>query len=138
MPYSLSQGYGVGPKPKTLEGNSMNTEELKKIIASAKINAWIASDAFFHDKLNGNDSFPCGFAWVELRTYQGKKIDGRSKIARILKEAGINQNWNRVFYLWNPAEFGCQNVDTLEAGATAAADVFKKHGFGAEACSRLD
>jgi hypothetical protein len=31
-----------------------------------------------------------------------------------------------------------QNVDTLEAGAQAAADVFKRYGFTAYAGSRLD
>jgi hypothetical protein len=40
--------------------------------------------------------------------------------------------------MWNPSKYGCQNVDTLEAGAQAAADVFKKYGFRAYAGSRLD
>jgi hypothetical protein len=33
---------------------------------------------------------------------------------------------------------GVQNVDTLEAGADAAAKVFQKYGFEAYAGSRLD
>jgi hypothetical protein len=33
---------------------------------------------------------------------------------------------------------GVQNIDTLEAGAEAAARVFEKYGFQAYAGSRLD
>jgi hypothetical protein len=40
--------------------------------------------------------------------------------------------------MWNPSNFGCQNVDTLEKGAEAAAAVFKRYGFEAYAGSRLD
>jgi hypothetical protein len=40
--------------------------------------------------------------------------------------------------MWNPSKFGCQNVDTLEEGARAAAAVFKSYGFEAYAGSRLD
>jgi hypothetical protein len=40
--------------------------------------------------------------------------------------------------MWNPSKFNCQNVDTLEAGADAAAAVFKSYGFTAYSGSRLD
>jgi hypothetical protein len=40
--------------------------------------------------------------------------------------------------MWNPSKMMVQNVDTLEAGADAAAQVFKRYGFTAYAGSRLD
>jgi len=40
---------------------------------------------------------------------------------------------------WEPGTgLHCQNVDTKEVGARAAADVFKRYGFTAYAGSRLD
>jgi hypothetical protein len=80
----------------------------------------------------------CGFAWVNLYEYQGQKLKGNTKIGRALKAAGIEQNWQRVFSVWNPSKFPTQNVDTLEAGARAAAEVLQKYGFVAYAGSRLD
>ena len=56
----------------------------------------------------------------------------------MLKAAGLRKDFSRTFTLWNPAGYGCQNVDTLEEGADAAAAVFVKHGFQAYAASRLD
>ena len=80
----------------------------------------------------------CGFAWVNIYEYQGQKLKGNTKIGRALKSAGIDQNWERVFSVWNPSKFPTQNVDTLEAGARAAAGVLQKYGFVAYAGSRLD
>lgn len=100
--------------------------------------AYEAADNYFKKELGGVDQYACGFAWVNIYRYNGKKLDGRSKIAKMLKDAGVRQNWERVFQIWNPSGFNCQNIDTLEAGARAAADVARKYGFEAYAGSRLD
>jgi len=55
-----------------------------------------------------------------------------------MKEAGIRKSYTGSFQLWNPSGLPVQNVDTLEAGADAAAKVFQKYGFTAYAGSRLD
>ena len=55
-----------------------------------------------------------------------------------MKAAGIQQDYTKAFSIWNPSGHNCQNVDTKEAGAEAAAKVFQKYGFTAYAGSRLD
>ena len=117
---------------------TLTTADLVNIVAEAQREAFAAANTFFQDKLNGVDQFACGFAWVDLYQFDGKKIRGNSKIGKALKEAGVRQDYTRTFQLWNPSKFPCQNVDTLEVGARAAADVFKKYGFVAYAGSRLD
>jgi len=114
-------------------------EQLKDIVAEAKREAHAAADKFFKDVLGGRDQYACGFAWVNIYRHQSVgKIKGNSKLGRALKSAGISQDYNRNFQIWNPSGFPCQNVDTLEKGAEAAADVFRKYGFEAYAGSRLD
>ena len=56
----------------------------------------------------------------------------------MLKAAGVRQDYTKAFQLWNPAGYPGQNIDTLEIGARAAADVFRRYGFEAYAGSRLD
>lgn len=122
--------------------NAINIEQLESgihaIILEAEIAAYNAAKTFFNDVLGGQDKYACGFAWVNLYEFNDQRITGNTKTGRILKKAGIGQNYNRTFQLWNPSRFPCQNVDTLEAGAKAAAEVFKKYGFKAYAGSRLD
>jgi hypothetical protein len=55
-----------------------------------------------------------------------------------MKAAGIRQDYTKAFQIWNPSGHNAQNVDTKEAGARAAAEVFKRYGFEAYAGSRLD
>jgi len=113
-------------------------EQLTDIIAEAKAEARQAADHYFQTKLGGVDQYGCGFAWTSIYELDGQRIKGNTKIGRALKKAGIDQNWRKTFELWNPSEYPCQNVDTLEAGARAAAKVFEKYGFKAYAGSRLD
>ena len=63
---------------------------------------------------------------------------GNTKLGRAFKAAGVTQDYTRTFSIWNPSKYPTQNIDTLEAGARAAADVFKRYGFTAYAGSRLD
>ena len=108
-------------------------EQINTIVEEAKTAAYIAADAFFKDKLGGQDRYSCGFAWVDIFG-----IKGNTKIGRYLKEAGLRKSYTGSLQFWNPAGYGCQNIDTLEAGAEAAAKVFEKYGFRAYAGSRLD
>jgi hypothetical protein len=108
-------------------------EQVKDIVAEAKAEARKAADAYFQKELGGVDQYACGFAWVEIFG-----IKGNTKLGKTLKAAGIEQNYTKAFSLWNPSEHGAQNIDTKEAGASAAAKVFEKYGFRAYSCSRLD
>lgn len=108
-------------------------EQVEQIVAEAKSAAQVAAQKFFAEKLGGRDQYACGFAWVEIFG-----VKGNTKMGKVLKAAGIRQNYHKAFEIWNPSGMNCQNVDTLEAGARAAAQVFKKYGFEAYAGSRLD
>ncbi len=108
-------------------------DQVNAIVREAKEAAFLAADTFFKEKLGGRDQYACGFAWTNIY-----KIKGNTKMGKMLKAAGVRQDYTKAFQLWNPAGYGCQNVDTLEAGAEAAAKVFQKYGFEAYAGSRLD
>jgi hypothetical protein len=109
-------------------------DQLNAIVAEARAEAYQAANKFFQEKLGGQDQYACGFAWVDILG-----IKGNTKIGKMLKAAGVDRSdYKKCFSIWNPSNFGCQNVDTLEAGAEAAAQVFKKYGFQAYAGSRLD
>mgnify|MGYP003350468303 CR=1 FL=1 len=73
------------------------------------------------------------FAWVNIYG-----IKGNTKLGKMLKQAGIRQDYTRTFQIWNPAKYHCQNVDTLYVGAEAYAKVLQSYGFEAYAGSRLD
>lgn len=107
--------------------------QIPAIVEEAKVEAYKAADKFFKEKLGGQDQYACGFAWVNI---YGVKMN--TKIGKAMKAAGLRKDYTGSVCMWNPSKYGCQNVDTLEAGAQAAADVFKKYGFQAYAGSRLD
>ena len=108
-------------------------EQIKDIVKEARQAAYEAAMKFYYDKLGGKDQFACGFAWVNIY-----KIKGNTALGRAFKAAGVKQDYTRAFQIWNPSGLPFQNVDTLEAGAEAAAEVFRKYGFEAYAGSRLD
>ena len=108
-------------------------EQIKDIVKEAQQAAYEAAMKFYYDKLGGKDQFACGFAWVNIY-----KIKGNTALGRAFKAAGVKQDYTRAFQIWNPSGLPFQNVDTLEAGAEAAAEVFRKYGFEAYAGSRLD
>jgi hypothetical protein len=109
-----------------------SVENLKEIVALAKDAAYRAADAYENDIMQGGWG-ACGFAWMNIYG-----IKGNTRIGRKLKQAGVEQSWDKSFQIWNPSGYPTQNVDTLEAGARAAAEVFKRYGFEAYAGSRLD
>jgi hypothetical protein len=108
-------------------------EQINAIVAEAKQEARIAANRFFMDRLGGVDQYACGFAWVNIYG-----VKGNTKLGKMLKAAGVKQDYTKAFSIWNPADHNCQNVDTKEAGAYAAAKVLEKYGFTAYAGSRLD
>ena len=108
-------------------------DQINAIVTEARDAAWAASDEFFRVMLGGVDQYACGFAWTNIY-----KVKGNTKLGRMLKKAGVRQDYTKTFQLWNPAGYPVQNIDTLEEGARAAAKVFERHGFTAYAGSRLD
>jgi hypothetical protein len=108
-------------------------EQVDNIVAQAKAAAYKAAMEFFYDKLNGRDQFACGFAWVNIHG-----VKGNTRLGKMLKAAGVRQDYTKAFQIWNPSGMPVQNVDTLAAGAEAAAEVFRLAGFEAYAGSRLD
>jgi hypothetical protein len=108
-------------------------EQVNEIVREAQEAARKAALDFFQTRLGGRDQFACGFAWVNIY-----KVKGNTKLGKMLKAAGVRQDYTKAFQIWNPSGMPVQNVDTLEAGAEAAAKVFTKYGFEAYAGSRLD
>ena len=108
-------------------------EQIHNIVAEARIAAKIAASEYFKKELGGVDQYACGFAWCDILG-----VKGNTRIGRYLKEAGLRKSYTGSLQMWNPAQFPCQNVDTLERGAEAAARVFEHYGFKAYAGSRLD
>jgi hypothetical protein len=80
----------------------------------------------------------CGFAWVNIWEHNGKKIRANSKLGKALIAAGVRKDYTGAYCLWNPSKLGVQSLGILEAGADAAAEVFKLHGFKAYSNSRMD
>lgn len=98
-----------------------------------------AANKFFDERLGGVDRYACGFAWVTVYPKnKGNTRDGRAE-REVLAKLGLEKDWTgKAYQMWNPSGHGCQNVDTKEAGAIAAAVVLKKYGFNAYMGSRLD
>ena len=107
--------------------------EVENILAEAKAEARKAADKFFQEKLGGKDQYSCGFAWTDIYG-----VKGNTRLGKAFKAAGIRKSYTGSYQIWNPADIGVQNIDTLEAGAEAAAKVFERYGFKAYAGSRLD
>lgn len=108
-------------------------EQIPQIVAEAREAAHQAAMKFFREKLGGRDQLCCGFAWVNIYG-----VKGNTKLGRALIQNDVRKSYTGGLQLWNPSAMMVQNVDTLEAGAEAAADVFRKYGFEAYAGSRLD
>lgn len=108
-------------------------EQIPQIVNEAQMAARDAALRYYHDVLGGQDRFACGFAWVNIYG-----IKGNTRLGKALSASGVKKNYSGGLQLWNPSCLSVQNVDCKEAGAEAAAQVFKKYGFEAYAGSRLD
>ena len=109
-----------------------NTNDLAVVIERAQAAAYQAAEQHENTYYPNNGWGACGFAWVDI------PVKGNTKLGRMLKAAGVSKHWKSGFQLWNPSKFPTQNVDTLEAGAQAAARVLSSAGITAYAGSRLD
>ena len=105
---------------------------IQAILTEAQNAAYTAADQHERTHYPNNGWGACGFAWVDI------PVKGNTKLGRQLKAAGVSKHWSSGFQLWNPSKYPTQNVDTLEAGARAAAEVLNSAGITAYAGSRLD
>lgn len=112
---------------------AVTPEMIPNIVAEATHAARVAAEKFFLEKLGGEDRYACGFAWVDIYG-----IKGNTKLGKALAANGFRKSYSGSMQMWNPSKFNCQNVDTKEAGAEAAAEVFRKYGFTVYPGSRLD
>ena len=93
-----------------------------------------ASQQFFQQKLNGQDQYACGFAWVDVYVDRTN-----SKQAKELLAAGFRKDYKpKCLSMWNPGGLGVQNIDIKERGAEAMATYLRTLGLNAYAGSRLD
>jgi hypothetical protein len=110
--------------------NDYTVEEIKRIIQEAKTAARVAAEA--HIDYYGEQAY-CGFAWVNIWG-----IKGNTKLGKRMKQAGLDKDYTGAYSIWNPSGLGTQCMSTKEAGASAAAQVFKDYGFKCSAGSRAD
>ncbi len=110
--------------------NSYTTEYLEQLMHSACTAARDAALAFIaqHGELGY-----CGFAWVNIYG-----VKGNTKLGKRMKAAGFDKDYTGAYSIWNPSGLGTQCMSTKEAGAAAAAAVFKAAGFTAYAGGRAD
>ena len=108
-------------------------EQIRNLVDEARAKAYAAADEHENKYYPDNGWGACGFAWVNIWG-----IKGNTKLGRAMKAAGIEKDYSGAHSIWNPSKYPTQNVSTLEAGAQAAAQVFKDAGFTAYAGSRLD
>ena len=110
--------------------NDYTVEDLKTIKAAALQHANEAAVA--HIEYYGEQGY-CGFAWVNIHG-----IKGNTKLGKRMKAAGFEKDYTGAYSIWNPSGLGTQCMSTKEAGARAAANVFKAAGFECSAGSRAD
>ena len=108
-------------------------EQIRNLVDEAKAKAYAAADEHENKYYPDGGWGACGFAWVNIWG-----IKGNTKLGRAMKAAGIEKDYSGAHSIWNPSKYPTQYVSTLEAGAQAAAQVFKDAGFTAYAGSRLD
>ena len=114
----------------TTDINNYTVQDIVMIKEAALQHARDAGEA--HLAQHGEHAY-CGFAWTNIYG-----VKGNTKLGRAMKAAGYEQDYTRAFSIWNPSGLGTQCMSTKEAGARAAADVFKAAGFTAYAGSRAD
>lgn len=98
-----------------------------------------ASKEYFNNQLGGQDSFPCGFAWVRVYPkFKGNTKEGR-KERKELRRLGFELNYaGKVFEMCNPSGLSVQNVNCQFVGAQAVAELVRQQGFTVYADSMPD
>jgi hypothetical protein len=116
---------------------NITVEQIQDWLSEAEEAARIAAQEAY--ARNGNSDWDaCGFGWVDIYKFCGKNLDGRTKMARMLKQAGVRQSYTRAFQVWNPGGYHGQSISIKEAAARAYANVLIREGFTAYPGSRLD
>ena len=114
----------------TTDLNDYTVEDLQTIKSAALQHARDAAEA--HLEQYGEHAY-CGFAWINIYG-----VKGSTKLGRRMKSAGYEKDYTGAYSIWNPSGLGTQCMSTKEAGASAAAQVFKAAGFKCSAGSRAD
>ena len=113
---------------------TVTPEQVPALVARAKQVAFENASHYYMDKLGGRDQYACGFAWVDIYG-----VRSNSKLGKALIAAGFRKSdYKRCLSMWNPSGMPCQNIDTKEVGAVAAANILREAGLQAYAGSRLD
>lgn len=110
--------------------NSYTVEYLEQLLQAACSAAEEAALQFIAQ--HGEQGY-CGFAWVNIHG-----VKGNTRLGRNMKAAGYSKDYSGAYSIWNPSGLGTQCMSTKEAGADAAAAVFKAAGFTAYAGGRAD
>ena len=110
--------------------NELTVQALQTIKAAAETAARDAAEAYIEQH---GEQWYCGFAWVNIWD-----IKGNTKLGKRMKAAGFEKDYTGAYSIWNPSGFGTQCMSTKEAGAQAAAAVYKAAGFKCSAGSRAD
>lgn len=111
---------------------TIDIKQIPQIVQEAKNAAYYAAANFLNTKMNGQDSFPCGFAWIRVSE------KGSTKLGRALMQNGFEKVYGGGLEMWNPSGLPVQNIDVKEIGANAAVEVLRKYGISAYTGSRLD
>lgn len=101
----------------------LDLEALKKVHEVATTEAAKMTQQYINAH---GENFPCGFAWVSIPS------DGRTKLGRLLKEAGMYGK------IWNPSNSRTQDMYAKEAGAEAYVSVLHANGINAYVQTRMD
>lgn len=112
--------------------------QLEKILNDATIAAETATREFVQNKLGGKDMAPCGGAYANIIEYDGKRINGRSKIGKMIQVVGNKYGIRKSetfknYRVYNPSAGKFQNSGAQYAGAVAYCAVLNMNGFSAYA-----
>ena len=65
---------------------TVDIKQIPQIVQEAKNAAYYAASNYLHNEMNGQDSFPCGFAWI------GVSEKGSTKLGRALMQNGFGKS----------------------------------------------
>lgn len=86
-----------------------------------------------------NDWYPCGFAWIALQHYKDKRVNGASKIGKMLEKYGADKHYGVTgLVLWNPARSSTQSMYALRSGAYIIMSALEQVGFDGYVDTRID
>ena len=112
-----------------MKATKYTAEEVLAIHNEALAHAKEAEETY--TRLHGEDWF-CGFAWVKV-------LNARSSFARQLVKLGVAEKaWDKGIDIWNPTGNPTQCMNIKEAGASAYAEVLRRHLIQAWMQSRAD